>query len=117
AKPALPDKIPTSSPTELQPHGQSFRIRTPSLSVRAALSAPAARRACRDSGRCDRGGCLFGGHAIWREVPGRLPVGGGGPCRGRMAGIHFPHVADRSRQFFVADRELDRELHIRGSNG
>ena len=41
---------------------------------------------------------------------------GADPCRRRMAGIHFPHVPDRGRQFPVADRELDRELHICGSD-
>ena len=30
-----------------------------------------------------------------------------------MAGIRFSHVADRCRQFSVADRKLDRELYLR----
>ena len=97
-------------------HGQSFGIRQPSVSLRAALSAPASRRASRDPAVCRCGSCMFGGHAIWREVSGRRLVGGNVARGRRMAGIHFPHVADRSRQLPVADRELDRELHICGSD-
>ena len=37
-------------------------------------------------------------------------------ARRRMAGIRFSHVADRRRQFPVADRQLDRELHLRRSD-
>ena len=79
-------------------HGQSLRIRAPPVSIRAALSAPAPRIAhvviltC----RCCSG-CLFGGHAIWRQISRRRLVGRTGPCRRRMAGIRFSHVADRRR--------------------
>ena len=100
----------------LQPHGQSFRIRTPSVSICAALPSPTAGIACRDPRRRNCGRCMFGGHAIWREISGRRPVGRRHACGRRMAGIHFPHVLDRGRQLPVADRELDRELHICGSD-
>ena len=71
------------------------------------------RRTCGHTGCrcCSR--CLLGGHAIWRQESGRQPVGGTVARRRRMAGIHFSHVADRRRQFSVAGRELDRELHLR----
>ena len=52
-------------------HGQSFKICSPPLSLCAALSPPASCGAC---GHFDCRGCsscLFGGHAIWREVSGR----------------------------------------------
>ena len=57
---------------------QSLRICASPVSIRAALSAPAAAShlVILMLRRC--GGCLFGGHAIWREVSGRQPVRGTG---------------------------------------
>src|SRR6266404_6244978 len=84
------------SPTGLQLHGQSFRIRQSSAFVRAALPWPASCSACRHLDRRYGSSCLFGRDAIWREISGRRLVGRAEPRRQRMAGIRFSHVTDRS---------------------
>ena len=105
-----------SLPTGSQLHGHSFRIRTPSTSVRAALSSQTFCVARRHPRRRYCSSCLFGRHAIWRKVSGRRIVGRADTVGERMAGIRFAHIPDRSGQFLVADRKLDRELHICGSD-
>src|SRR5450759_1109665 len=90
-----------SSQLGLQPHGQSFGIRQSSASVHVALSPPASCIACRHCYISCCSGCLFGRHAIWREVSGRWFVSRAGPRGGCMAGIRFTHVADNSGYFSV----------------
>ena len=66
-----PTKVFLLLPTGLQAHGQSFRIRQSSASVHAALSPPASCIACRHPRISCCSGCVFGRHAIWREISSR----------------------------------------------
>src|ERR1700709_2035335 len=84
-------------PTGLQTNGQSFRICTSAVSIRAALHPPASRLTCDHPDVCCCSGCLFGGHAIRRQISGRWLVRGTKPRGSRMAGIRFSHVIDRRR--------------------
>src|SRR5438552_9014892 len=57
-------------------HGSTIGICAPAFSLRIALSAPAAALSSVHIDCCYCSGCLLSGHSIWREVPGRQPIGG-----------------------------------------
>src|SRR3984893_3859637 len=63
-----------SLPTDFAVNGPTLRICASPVSLCAALSAQTAGIPPRHIDRCRCSSCLFGGHAIWREVSGRLPL-------------------------------------------
>jgi len=109
-------RAPPFQPKDLQSHGPLIGLCAPSVSLCLALSAPPAHLASRDPDRRRCGRCLLGQHAIWRQILGRHTIGGARPQQSHLAGILVADVVDCCRQFSLAHRELDGELHFCGSD-